>query len=762
MNDLFILYKETDLTNKDVERLASVLREKVYRKKLGYESKESETKVDDTDNDIIIKQYSELVDDDDNKFESARSSILVALIDDEVFYDSRCRDIWRSFWNRQSETEHQIIYPAFIKTVEPLNFDPDKRKMYDDCKTLGHYDFTNLKNAVDFDKLSEHIGYTLSKMKKDTPLPKDIGKRNMNPITIKIPSALYLSELEFENSLSKAFKEIETEYNRNKETREHSKNADPVCVIYTGGTAGMIHSKETSDLRPADIKELVSHLPRLRGKDSFADMDFYSFGDLYDSSNMNSSHWIIIARVIEKLYDKYQGFVIIHGVNTLAYTAAALSFMFENLDKPIILTGAELALTERHSDAEQNIQKAIEIAARGKKPGESVSDVCILFGRRLIKGNRATKQIALDTTEGFYSPNSHDLAIVAHDRYVIDPTVVRSLSNIKDSKEPFACNQYMSNAESVAIVDVYPDMNMSLLKGICDNNNIEVVILRTYGTGGVPDDNEQFKEFLKTMQERYKIIVILTQCPRGTVELRISETNANLFKHGVISGGDMITEAAFCKIKHLLKKFQDVKNDDKKSKDKRLAAIKHYMMISMRGELSTNMFIVDVSSLVDLFNNGELNIKPEKNEQLYLDRHWSDNPALKLEHRTGKKEDTDKLNERFEKDKYASFPVEPLIINAILQFSAVEFNRVNEDENKKLKIEVYLSKDKENKHLSPFIWEHESILGKPWKGDINIDITSQAKEVLRHREPFYITVRAINCEATFKTTTIWISVRDRI
>jgi L-asparaginase len=402
-------------------------------------------------------------------------------------------------------------------------------------------------------------------------------------------------------------KELDEAYNKTTAKRVNP-NGKKVCVLYTGGTAGMVFNpleRNSLELVQADAEQLINKLPRLKRED--VEVDFYSFKPALDSSNIGSEHWLLIAVVIELLAKHYEGFVVIHGTNTMAYTASAVSFLFgDTANKPLILTGSELALSERNNDAEPNIYRSIEIATR--KDTSNIQGVCILFGKWLLRGNRATKQIALDKMEGFYSPNYPEIASVSSDKVIVN----LAYSKKTKSTNSFEMNKFISSVPKVAICDIYPDMDMNAFKANCTSSEVEAVILRTYGTGGVPDKNPIFRECLESLQSKNTIVVNLTQCPKGTSEFRLFETNETLFNYGVISGGDMVTEAAYCKLKHLFSKFNSVEN-----RDQRIEFIKHYMMVSIQGEMSRSMFVVPV-----------LIGKKDGYPELKLTKKWSSNPAI--------------------------------------------------------------------------------------------------------------------------------------
>ncbi len=363
----------------------------------------------------------------------------------------------------------------------------------------------------------------------------------------------------------------------------------PVCAIYTGGTVGMVREeRENRDsvLTIGDVNQLRSRMPKL--SELRFDIHFFSYAQPIDSSNIDSSDWKLLAEIIRDLYPLYQGFVILHGANTMAYTASALSFMFDNLTKPVVLTGAEIPLVELHSDAEPNVLNALEVAAPDapKAPGW-VPEVTILYGNLLLRGNRGTKWRSLDTSTGFFSPNAPPLGTISNDRISLDHREIRRPR--ERSSETLEVTRDALR-DSILILDVYPDMDLRYYRVLLEQESLRGVIIKTYGTGNAPETPKDILDLLAALVARGGIVVNVTQCPQGYVELRLFETNVRLFDIGVINGGDMTVEAAYCKLKLLL---ATVEPDDHEG----LANVRQEMQIDRRGELTHSAYHLGYSAM---------------------------------------------------------------------------------------------------------------------------------------------------------------------
>ncbi len=343
---------------------------------------------------------------------------------------------------------------------------------------------------------------------------------------------------------------------------------DKIMIINTGGTIGMVHSDEndsSSPLRPAnDWNEITKEHPILNRYST----DYYQFDPLIDSSDMSPDIWVDLAKFIGKHYDEYRGFVILHGTDTMAFTASALSFMLKNLNKPVVLTGSQVPLQFSRSDALQNLITAIHIAGNEIYGVKLVPEVCIFFRDTLLRGNRSRK---IDATNyfGFASPNYPAIAEVGADIRVIKDRIL-PLSSEKFYIDPAINNE-------VVILELFPGLNPSYLKSIFETNSIKGVILKTFGNGNAPT-NKEFLDVLKYISSKGIVIVDITQCSRGFVKMGLYEASAKLTDAGVISGVDLTPEAAVTKLMYLLGKKLPVEE------------IKRLMQIDICGEQTINQY----------------------------------------------------------------------------------------------------------------------------------------------------------------------------
>lgn len=313
-----------------------------------------------------------------------------------------------------------------------------------------------------------------------------------------------------------------------------------ILLIYTGGTIGMMADKISNALKPISHHNLLQNIPEI-GKFNF-EVDIVSLPNPIDSSEMAPKHWVEIAEIIGDKYEQYTGFVILHGSDTMAYTASALSFMFENLSKPVILTGSQLPIGFIRSDGRENLLSAIEIAAAHRKNRPIIQEVAIYFEYYLYRGNRSTKFNA-EQFEAFDSPNYPVLAEAGVN--------IRYFDNLPTKHNPnkFVIHKHFSN--EVISIKLFPGINSSYIKTILSLENLKGVIIETFGSGNAPI-NEMFIGLLKSAIARGVIICNVSQCLKGSVNQGQYETSIILEKIGVISGHNMTFESAITKLMYLI------------------------------------------------------------------------------------------------------------------------------------------------------------------------------------------------------------------
>ena len=322
-----------------------------------------------------------------------------------------------------------------------------------------------------------------------------------------------------------------------------------ILIIYTGGTIGMIENPETGALENFDFEQFRHHVPELK-RFNFQ-IDALAFESPIDSSDMEPRYWIKMARIIAEHYESYDGFVLLHGTDTMAFTASALSFMLENLAKPVIVTGSQLPIGQLRTDGKEYLLTSIEIAAARNAEGKPmVPEVCIFFESKLMRGNRTTKINA----EGFNAFRSFNFAPLAHAGIHIKYD--EHLIHQPKHATPFKPHFLLDN--NVLILTLFPGIRKEVVDTCFAVNGLRAVILKTYGSGNAPQ-KPWFLERIRQLIARDVIVVNITQCYKGTVEMHRYETGLQLLQAGVINGYDSTVEAVITKLMFLLGHSQSTK-----------------------------------------------------------------------------------------------------------------------------------------------------------------------------------------------------------
>lgn len=343
-------------------------------------------------------------------------------------------------------------------------------------------------------------------------------------------------------------------------------NRPKILVIYTGGTIGMIENPETKALEPFNFDHLLQNVPKIKKLDF--DIDHYEFPRPVDSSDMNPYYWGEIASVIENKYEDYDGFVVLHGTDTMAYTASALSYMLENLDKPVIITGSQLPIGEVRTDGEENLITALQIAAeRDEDGGPMVREVAILFDNDLMRGNRSTKH----SSDNFNAFKSNNYPRLAH----IGLGITFRKESLWRNREKLPLKAHRNMDPNVMYVDLFPGITEKTVRHLFSTPGIKGVVLKTFGAGNGPTE-AWFKEALKDAVNRGIIIVNVTQCTTGSVMPYRYESGLALCESGVVTGHDMTSEAAITKLMYLF--GRGLNNEE----------VRIAMERPIRGELSIN------------------------------------------------------------------------------------------------------------------------------------------------------------------------------
>ena len=338
-----------------------------------------------------------------------------------------------------------------------------------------------------------------------------------------------------------------------------------ILIVYTGGTIGMIKDYKTNALKAFDFSRIIDKIPEL--EQLACEIESISFKEPIDSSNMNTAYYVDILEIIEAQYTTYDGFVILTGSDTMAYTSSAISFMIENLQKPIIFTGSQLPIGDLRTDAKENLITSIEIAASRKEGLPIISEVGLYFEYKLYRANRTTK-ISAEHFEAFASMNYPALA---------ESGVHLNFNEHLIAKPSFTDKKLIVRKNlvtDVVILKLFPGITAAVVAAILNIENLKGVVLETYGAGNAPNKPWFLDLLAKAIHKGIKIINV-TQCSGGSVILGHYDTSVGLKAIGVIGGEDITTESAIAKLMYLL------------SENLSEQSFKNYFQKSLRGEISS-------------------------------------------------------------------------------------------------------------------------------------------------------------------------------
>jgi L-asparaginase type I len=515
--------------------------------------------IDGTENDLFFLDQTEIepgqLISETLRIAIEECSVMLAFVSPRYFSSYHCFQEWKEFKRSQavepSERAPKLLIPVEVKPVIPDRIAPvDELTPQWIAELVGPEGLKcSVTSKILLDRDTTRLAEQLQNL--DSVIQGQILRRRgssggrraaFNILTLR-------NKIERDSLKTRA---LQDELRERADKLKYDK-LDPVCVIYAGGTVGMVHQK-SSDVIHADY-EMASTVDAIvqymRPKLSVLpfNIHFFSLQRPIDSSNVTAEDWVNLANLVREQMAAYQGFVILHGTNTLAYSASALSFLLsDTITKPVVLTGAEIPMSVQNTDAIHNVENAIRATAWQSYNGPMrVPEVCVYWNNQLYRGNRVAKKYASDRAEGFHTPNMPvPLATLANEKLNVNHghIIVRPESDVTPSVSP---RQVVNLADArVGLMFIHPEMEMSDLEAKYPNS-LDGLILLSYGPGNVPED-PRFISMIDRLIRNGTIVANVTQCPFGRVELKLFETSAILFDLGVIDAYDMTLEAAYTKL----------------------------------------------------------------------------------------------------------------------------------------------------------------------------------------------------------------------
>jgi L-asparaginase len=361
-----------------------------------------------------------------------------------------------------------------------------------------------------------------------------------------------------------------------KKTVRHNKHGREILVLYTGGTIGMVESPNGNKPKPGYLESILKHELKLKPNHSIGRFRLIEYHPLIDSSNVSCNDWNKITRDIIANADRYKSFIIIHGTDTMAYTASALSYSLQHLNKLVVMTGSQIPLQQLKTDGIDNLLASLIFATHFYN---KLHEVVVVFADQIMRGNRC-KKISSNKLNAFACPNFPNLGAFGYARL---PVLNASASAIAHSYTGIKPHLYDPSVE-VLVITITPGCNFKTMEQMAANPNVRGIILQTYGIGDGPILNPSFMRLLTALNERNMVIVNISQCVEGFIDMNDYETGKLMQKHNVISGHDMTLEAAYCKLWYLAS-----------DKEMTSAQIRKTLTQSLCGEISNAPTIVDVN-----------------------------------------------------------------------------------------------------------------------------------------------------------------------